>query len=150
MEVRMRINKHGVFFVVGILILSLLLPAGIKPAFAEGEGPPIHAYPLSSTSTGGTVTVYGLQFDWWVNNNCPVTLETFGTNGKITTDGSCIGFGTLTLPLPAGADYTTCTFYKDGAPQTSGGIFLTADGRIRTFVVAPPPPDGIWSVSCTG
>jgi len=154
MEDDMKNASIVVFLTLGIILLSLFLPIGIKRSFAADPGAPMFGYPTDTTKGGDTANAGVASFDWWAHNGCELTLTTEGREATLSTDGTCVGFGTLSLPLPAGADYTTCTFkYTIGGVEFSstGGIFLASDGRsVYTVLWTPPSIDYTWTLSCSG
>jgi len=136
---------------IGMGMFSLFLPLGTKPTLAADTGAPIFGYPSDTTEGDDLADIGGVSFDWWVSNGCVLSLERTPRGAQISTPEDCSGVGALSLPLPLGADITTCAFYREGdqGHPWVGGAFLGGDGRAYTILWVPPTPNGEWTISCT-
>ena len=153
-----------------ILLICLLVPTGATFAFSGDVAPdppppelfvaipdepvvmpPRDPKPLtvSSLDTTGVLCVGGKCFNpFYISGDGSITLELDGAAVKISTDGNVFTQGQLSFPLPAGADVTKCTFYKDGVAQ-SVPVFPGNSGNVYTIIGQPPGSiSGTWSVSC--
>ncbi|MBT3389275.1 MAG: hypothetical protein HN413_02595 [Chloroflexi bacterium] len=169
--------KIGRILIIVIVILGLLIPTGaalantiikktagvdLPPDNPPAPDPdPAPADPVimpprdpkprtvSSAGTSGILCVGGICFNPFYISGGEITLEQGGAAVKISTDGNVFTQGQLSFPLPAGADATKCTFYKDGIAQ-SVPVFPGNSENVYTIIGQPPGSiSGTWSVSCT-